>query len=180
MHNARRLQFGITIFAVHICQRGATSKRLSKLIAVVCLSVHAVNAAPIPAHGHANAHLPLPHLPLYCVRVCVCERGPGAGFGEFEFGACPWEIRSAPSLFVHVWRCSRVFNLINFVKFKANTNRSALCQKIPSFRLPVCSSSVSPAAFYLFVRVLGRAKLGTLHSVLARQPRCSHKVVFPH
>jgi len=61
------------------------------------------------------------------------------GFGEFEFefGARLWEIRFAPSLFVHVWRCSRVFNLINFVKFKANTKRSALCQKTPSFQLPL-------------------------------------------
>lgn len=104
---------------------------------------------------------------IVCVCVCVWE-GAGAGFGEFEFGACPWEIRSAPSLFVHVWRCSRVFNLINFVKFKANTNRSALCQKIPSFRLPVCSSSVSPAAFYLFVRALGRCQIG--HSALGARP----------
>lgn len=88
LHNARRLQFGITIFAVHICQRGATSKRLSKLIAVVCLSVHAVNAAPIPAHGHANAHLPLPHLPLYCVRVCVCVRG-GRGLALANLNLAP-------------------------------------------------------------------------------------------
>lgn len=45
------------------------------------------------------------------------------------------------SLFVHVWRCTRVFNLINFVKFKANTNLhcakfvgSRCCQAIVSAR----------------------------------------------
>jgi len=141
LHNARRLQIGITIFAVHICQRGATSKRLSKLIAVVCLSVHAAGAAPAPTPCHAPASGKFALLLRY-----LCTSGDAV-------------------------EC-----LIWLILSSLKQTRSAL-HSAKNSQLP---APTSPVAFYLFVRALGRAKLGTRHSALARRPRCSHKVVFPY
>lgn len=119
---------------------------------------------PLTTHSPTARPIVFAHKALWC-------------FGEFEFGARLWDTppRDAPSLFVHVWRCSRVFNLINFVKFKANTKRSALCQKKKKERwpTPLITANVQLyfGIFVFVVRALGRGKFG--HSPL-RVPALRH------